>query len=66
MFESDRERELVNVFSATVDTPPQPSEELDGGAFWTREEILQAIASDPSPLTPNFAAEYRRLFCGNQ
>lgn len=66
VFESDRERELVNVFRATVDAAPQPSEELDGGKFWTREEILQAIACNPSPLTPNFAAEYRRLFCGNQ
>lgn len=66
VFESDRERELVNVFRATVDAPPRPTEELDGGKFWTREEILQAIACDPSPLTPNFAAEYLRLFGGDE
>lgn len=66
VFECERERELVNVFRATVATPPRPTEELDGGAFWTRGEIMRAIASDPSPLTPNFAAEYLRLFGGDE
>lgn len=60
VFESDRERELVNVFKTTVDIIPTPSDELDGGRFWSREEILEAIGQ--SVLTPNFESEYRRLF----
>lgn len=60
VFESDRERELVNVFKTTVDIIPTPSDELDGGRFWSREEILEAIGQ--SVLTPNFESEYRHLF----
>lgn len=60
VFESDRERELVNCFRTITDTPPTPSDELDGGRFWTRDEILAAIGRDI--LTPNFESEYIRLF----
>ena len=40
VFESDREKELVNSFKTVVD--PQavhPSDELDGGRWWTAEEL---------------------------
>lgn len=60
VFESKRERELVNAFRTVVDTLPCPSDELDGGHFWTREEIMTAIGRDI--LTPNFESEYRKLF----
>ncbi|MCM1356836.1 MAG: NUDIX domain-containing protein [Staphylococcus sp.] len=60
VFESDREKELVNAFSAVVDTLPIPSDELDGGRFWTRSEILDAIGR--GILTPNFEKEYLMLF----
>lgn len=61
VFESDRERELVNVFRTTLDTIPMPSDELDGGKFWSRDEILDSIGK--GILTPNFESEYRRIFC---
>ena len=60
VFESTREREFVNAFRATVDTVPNPSDELDGGRFWTRTEILAALGHDI--LTPNFESEYLTLF----
>ena len=60
VFESEREKELVNVFKTTVETVPTPSEELDGGRFWSREEIMEAMGQ--GVLTPNFESEYRRLF----
>lgn len=60
VFESERERELVNVFRTTVDTLPIPSDELDGGRFWTSEEIVDSIGKNI--LTPNFESEYTRIF----
>lgn len=59
IFESDRERELVNVFRAVVDTAPAPSDELDGGRFWTLAEIRSAIGT--GVFTPNFEQEFIRL-----
>lgn len=60
VFESDRERELVNAFRTTIDARPHPTAELDGGRFWTRAEILAAIGK--GILTPNFESEYLLLF----
>lgn len=60
IFESDRERELVNAFKTVIDELPRPTDELDGGRFWTRREILAALGHDI--LTPNFEKEYARLF----
>lgn len=59
IFESDRERELVNVFRAVVDTAPEPSDELDGGRFWTLAEIRSAIGT--GVFTTNFEQEFTRL-----
>lgn len=60
VFESARERELVNTFRTTVDREPRPSDELDGGRFWTADEIRRAIGT--GVFTPNFESEYRKLF----
>ncbi|MDE6683531.1 MAG: NUDIX domain-containing protein, partial [Muribaculaceae bacterium] len=60
VFESDRERELVNAFKAVSDKIPAPSSELDGGRFWTKEEILSSLGKDV--FTPNFESEYKMLF----
>lgn len=60
VFESDRERELVNAYKTTVETVPQPSDELDGGRFWTIAEIRDAIGK--GILTPNFEKEFIAIF----
>ncbi len=60
VFESDRERELVNSFRTVVDELPCPSDELDGGRFWSRDEILANLGKEG--FTPNFEQEYVRLF----
>ena len=50
VFESDRERELVNTFKAVADPDAvRPSDELDGGRWWTPDELLTAA----DRLTPN-------------
>lgn len=59
IFESDRERELINVFRTVVDTAPEPSDELDGGRFWTLAEIRSVIGT--GVFTPNFEKEFKRL-----
>ncbi|MDE5794003.1 MAG: NUDIX domain-containing protein [Muribaculaceae bacterium] len=54
VFESDRERELVNSFKAVVDpSAVKPSDELDGGRWWTAEEL----AENGDELTPNLRHE---------
>ena len=61
VFESRRERELVYVHRTTYDGPVRPSaEELDGGRFWTMDEIRAAIGQQI--LTPNFESEFQRFF----
>lgn len=64
VFESPRERELVNAWRTTVGTIPRPSDELDGGRFWTFGEIRRAIRQ--GVLTPNFEQEFLRFFGGGQ
>ena len=60
VFESTRERELVYVHRTTYDGPISPSaEELDGGRFWTIEEIREAMGQ--GVLTPNFESEFHRF-----
>lgn len=61
VFESSREKELVYVHRCIYDTPILPShEELDGGRFWTMQELREAIGKDE--LTPNFESEFQRFF----
>ena len=64
VFESHREKELVYVHRTTYDGPVRPSaEELDGGRFWTMDEIRAAIGQQI--LTPNFESEFQRFFLAN-
>ena len=60
VFESDRERELVNAYRTVVDRVPQPSDELDGGRFWTLAEIRENLGC--GVFTPNFESEFKKLF----
>lgn len=61
VFESQRERELVYVNRTTYDGEICPSAaELDGGRFWTMQEIYEAMGK--GILTPNFESEFKRCF----
>lgn len=59
VFESSRERELINAFRAVVSQMPRPSDELDGGRFFSLAEIESRLGT--GFFTPNFESEYRRL-----
>ncbi|MCM1311646.1 MAG: NUDIX domain-containing protein [Bacteroides sp.] len=59
VFESDRERELVFVNRAVYDGPVCPSDELDGGRFWSMEEIDSNMGK--GIFTPNFESEFAKL-----
>lgn len=59
VFESATERELVFVHRTTYDGPVTPSEELDGGRFWSLDEIRENMGK--GIFTPNFESEIRRL-----
>ena len=59
VFDSKRERELVFVNVTSYDGTVHPSEETDGGRFWTRQEIIDAIGKNI--LTPNFEMEYKMV-----
>lgn len=61
VFESKRERELVYVNKAVYDGEVRPSEsELDGGRFWTVDEIRSNIGK--GVFTPNFESEFAKFF----
>ncbi len=64
IFESERERELVNAYRTTISSTPTPSDELDGGRFWSRTEIINSIGN--GVFTPNFESEYMMLFNSGQ
>ena len=59
VFESEREKELVNTFKAVIDGDLIPSDELDGGRFWTMEEIISNIGK--GVFTPNFENEFLKV-----
>jgi isopentenyldiphosphate isomerase len=59
LFESEREKELIYVYSAVYDGVVTPSDELDGGRFWTLDEIKAAMGKDV--LTPNFEMEFLKV-----
>ncbi len=61
VFDSQRESELVYVHRTVYDGPVRPSaDELDGGRFWSLDEIRSAIGN--GILTPNFESEFQRFF----
>lgn len=59
VFESDREKEYVNVFSIIYDGEINPTDELDGGRFWPISEIKSALGQ--GIFTPNFEQEFQRI-----
>ena len=59
VFESSREKELVFAHKTVYDGEIHPSEELDGGRFWSIEEIKANMGKDV--FTPNFESEFKRL-----
>lgn len=59
VFESERERELVFVHKTVYNGTITPSDELDGGRFWTIEEIKANLGN--GTFTPNFENEYERV-----
>jgi isopentenyldiphosphate isomerase len=64
VFESQREKELVYVNRTTYDGEIKPSkDELDGGRFWSLQEICDAIGK--GLLTPNFEQEFQHFFLGS-
>lgn len=59
-FHSDREHELIYAYKIVYDKEITPSEETDGGRFWSLQEIQDAIGQ--GILTPNFEMEFSKLF----
>jgi isopentenyldiphosphate isomerase len=60
VWESSRERELVNSFSTVSDDNPLINQdEIEEGRFWTIEEINKNIGKDV--FTPNFKNEFKML-----
>lgn len=60
VFESDRERELVYVYKTVYGGEVMPDAgELDGGRFWTPQEIMENIGK--GVFTPNFEGEIERV-----
>lgn len=58
-FRSECECELINVYVCCYDGPIEPSEELDGGRFWSRAEIEESWGR--GVFTPNFESEAERI-----
>lgn len=59
VFESARERELVFVYKTDYDGPVCPSDELDGGRFWSFDEIRANMGK--GLFTPNFEGEIGKV-----
>ena len=60
VWESSRERELVNSFSTTSDIIPIPDkDEIDDGRYWSLKEIEENLGKDV--FTPNFEFEFGKL-----
>jgi isopentenyldiphosphate isomerase/intracellular septation protein A len=61
IWESSRERELVNSFSATSEVIPVINEdEIEEGKFWSFSEIKENLGKEI--FTPNFEHEFNMLF----
>lgn len=58
--ESPREREFVCSYRTTYDGAISPSDELDGGRFWSLDEIRASLST--GVFTPNFEDEFSRIF----
>lgn len=60
VFRSERECELVYVHRTLYDGAVCPSDELDGGRFWSEAEIRAALGT--GVFTPNFEGEIPLIF----
>jgi isopentenyldiphosphate isomerase len=61
VWESSREKELVNSFSTTSDIIPViNTDEIDEGRFWSVQEIKDQLGREI--FTPNFEYEFKLLF----
>lgn len=59
VFESAREKELVFVHKTVYDGDIHPSDELDGGRFWSINEIRENLRK--GVFTPNFEGEIGKV-----
>lgn len=59
IFESACEKELVFVHKTVYDGDIHPSEELDGGRFWSINEIRENLGK--GVFTPNFEEEIEKV-----
>lgn len=60
LWESERERELVNVYAAVGNFNTHPDkDEVEEGRYWKMDEIEDAIGK--SILTPNFENEFKKI-----
>lgn len=59
VFESSCEKELVFTYKTTYDGEIHPSDELDGGRFWTIKEIKENLGKNV--FTPNFEDEFKKV-----
>ena len=60
VFQSDIEREFVNIYAAVGNFTLQPDlDEVDEGRYWTMEEIEESLGK--SIFTPNFESEFKRV-----
>jgi isopentenyldiphosphate isomerase len=60
LFESDIEKELVNVFAAVGNFTLHPDRnEVSEGKYWTMEDIEKNIGK--SVFTPNFEGEFKAI-----
>ncbi len=64
IFESEREKELIHVYCATYDGEIIPSDELDGGRFWSMKDVRNTIGKNS--FTPNFEQEFIKIFGDKQ
>lgn len=61
VFESEKEKELIYAYKTVYDGEVTPNDqELAGGRFWSRKEIINNIGKDI--FTPNFESEFLKFF----
>lgn len=61
VWESSREKELVNSFSTTSDTAPVINmDEIEEGRFWSINQIKDSLGKEI--FTPNFEHEFESFF----
>jgi isopentenyldiphosphate isomerase/intracellular septation protein A len=63
VWESSREKELVNSFYTRTDSEPQINrDEIDEGRYWSLQEIRENLGK--KVFTPNFENEFGKLLAG--